>query len=244
MYKKLKNIFLVSLLLCASCASCARFDEVQDHKSLPDCSKSQWIKKSKLNPMNYQKIPQDKAVVVMRTFGKPDKGALVAFIVIPIYIPFDTTSAPELIFKRMADNDGPVQNFVFSTEYNSDRHAAYIVEPGTYVIANILKGSSYLVNKSGWNTQLQRPQIGGFSVKAGEIVYIGDLEVNSVSSRVENKKRLDYFEINIHDNFDDAKASVFKKYPHLPLSKIQRKIMTKGLAPQSVDINKGGKGDS
>lgn len=98
-------------------------------------------------------------------------------------------------------------------------YSIFMVEPGTYVVEDIsyaVGDTTYSSTLDGLNPGDERFIYGGFSVKPGEIVYLGDLDIN-----LRDQKQV---KIGVVDNYDEAVKMFHKKHPDLASKPVNKKF--------------------
>lgn len=93
-----------------------------------------------------------------------------------------------------------------------------MIEPGTYVLDYAtyeLGDTKYYTIRDGLNPGTEHFVYGGFKVKPGEIIYVGDLNFDLGKD----------LSITTIDNYDDATNAFLKKYPEFSGHKIKKQLL-------------------
>lgn len=96
-----------------------------------------------------------------------------------------------------------------------------MVDPGTYVLENIsytMGDTKYFSILDGLNPGTEHFTYGGFTVKAGEIVYLGNMDIDL---NVRNNTS----HITTGDDYDNAVKAFLKKHPEFSTHPIRKKFL-------------------
>jgi len=102
------------------------------------------------------------------------------------------------------------------TYANTTNFHAYLVPAGYFATQAIFH--QYTFDRWGLNTHTKQPKYGGFHVRAGEIIYIGDLQV------LEDTRGDGPLRINVIDNFALATQYFNKNYPNYR-GRLQKRLL-------------------
>lgn len=129
---------------------------------------------------------------------------------------------PVLTYWTKMDNDDRVQKveycFNSQTLFSAPALKAYMVEPGYYILDKIEFSDTrvrYFSMVPGWDPHKKVPLYASFEVKAGEVVYLGDVKIEPYRNR---------FDIKISDEFMSAQAFFKSEYPTITTPVIKRLI--------------------
>jgi len=106
--------------------------------------------------------------------------------------------------------------------WKNNYYAVLMVDPGIYVLETIsynMGDSDYYSAKDGLNPGKENFLYGGFNIKPGEVVYLGDINIDFHS------KEKDIF---VSDNLEKAKLFLNKKYPDLSTQTITTRLLDMG----------------
>lgn len=107
-----------------------------------------------------------------------------------------------------------------------------MIDPGVYVLESMhytLGDTSYFSTVDGLNPGREDFAYGGFVVKSGEIVYLGDINVN-MSDSTSNM-------LKVYDEFPKAEHYFRKQYPELSHYPIKKGFVKGRGTPLSTCIN-------
>ncbi|MDB6096090.1 MAG: hypothetical protein JWM09_368 [Francisellaceae bacterium] len=105
----------------------------------------------------------------------------------------------------------------------------YALESMSYSIDNYNYITSYFTTADGYNPDTENFVYGGFSINPGEIIYLGDFDINLNANN---------FGIWIQDNYDKAKAYFDKRYPLISNTIIKKALLRRGPFKEILPLSK------
>lgn len=192
--------------------------------SLFGCSEGIKYKKATIKPNEF--TCSNKAIVITR-IGHRYKGLLSKGEVLANY-DFAKANLEYTSLKTRHAYHVEAPFFQSRSDYNF-----LMIDPGTYVLENVsfeLGNATFFSKDDGINPGTEHFLFGGFTVKPGEILYIGNINIG-----LEDKPEIP--DVQVIDNYEQGVEAFRNKYPKFSLYPVNKRLFNtkKVLTQEDLD---------